>query len=129
MTDIEDAAALPPVDPWILDVLARLPSAEVVPYPDWGSQTFQIRGKHFGRLGANPSGARIVTVKGDPDVNAALVSRYAGITPGYYADKRLWISIEIHDEMVPRDVAVEAIETAYALVRQRLPKRVQAELS
>ena len=129
MDDTSGTAALPDVDPWIVDLLDRLPGAEVVPYPDWGSQTFQVRGKHFGRLGRSPEGARIVTVKGDPDVNSALVSRHAAITPGYYANKRHWISIEIDDEAVPRDVAVEAIETAYALVRDGLPKRVQAELA
>ncbi|MFW7413618.1 MmcQ/YjbR family DNA-binding protein [Demequina sp. SO4-18] len=119
---------LPDVDPWIVDVLARLPGAQVVPYPSWGSQTFQVGGKHFGRIGEHPSGARIVTVKGDPDVNAALVGRHAAISPGYYADKRRWISIEIDDEALPRAVAVEAIETAYRLVRESLPKRVQAAL-
>lgn len=128
MSDSTAHPDLPSVDPWILQVLERLPGAEVVPYPDWGSQTFQVCSKHFGRLGRSPEGARIVTVKGDPDVNSALVSRHAAITPGHYANKRHWISIDIDDERVPRDVSVEAIETAYALVRQGLPKRVQAQL-
>lgn len=119
---------LPAVDPWILEVLERLPGAQVVPYPDWGSQTFQVAGKHFGRLGTSPDGHRIVTVKGDPDVNAALVHQHQCITPGYYANKRLWISLQIDQPSLARDVVIEALETGYALVRQALPKRVQAEL-
>ncbi|WP_297084007.1 MmcQ/YjbR family DNA-binding protein [uncultured Demequina sp.] len=118
----------PGLDAWIADALARLPGAVVVPYPDWGSQTFQVGGKHFGRLGRAPGGELIVTVKGDPDVNAALVSAHDGVTPGYYANKRLWISLAIEDDSVPRDLVVEAIESAYAIVRASLPKRVQAEL-
>src|SRR5690554_3805778 len=120
---------LPAVDSWIADALASLPGAVTVPYPDWASQTFQVGGKHFGRLGTAPCGSRIVTVKGDPDVNSSLVQRYEGITPGYYANKRLWISIVIDDGSVPRDLIVEAIEAGYALVRRSLPKRVQAELA
>lgn len=116
---------LPTVDSWIADALNRLPGAATVPYPDWGSQTFQVGGKHFGRLGTAPDGSRIITIKGDPDVNASLVQRYEGITPGYYANKRLWISIAIDDESVPRDLIVEAIESGYDLVRASLPKRMQ----
>ncbi|MDN4481086.1 MmcQ/YjbR family DNA-binding protein [Demequina muriae] len=125
---MSEPAEVPDVDPWMMDVLSRLPGAQVVPYPAWGSQTFQVGGKHFGRLGLHPSGARIITVKGDPDVNAALVAQFEAVTPGYYADKRRWISIEVDDPAMPRDVAIEALETAYALVRQGLPKRVQASL-
>jgi predicted DNA-binding protein (MmcQ/YjbR family) len=118
---------VPEVDDWIADVLASLPGAQTVPYPDWGSQTFQVGGKHFGRLGSDPAGRRIVTVKGDPDENAALVQEYDGITPGYYANKRLWISLAL-DADVPRDVIIETLRTGYAIVRASLTKRVQAEL-
>jgi predicted DNA-binding protein (MmcQ/YjbR family) len=118
---------VPDVDDWIADALASLPGSQIVPYPDWGSQTFQVGGKHFGRVGADPTGRRIVTVKGDPDENAALVQEYEGVTPGYYANKRLWISLAL-DEDVPREVIVEALRTGYAIVRASLTKRVQAEL-
>jgi len=120
---------LPAVDSWIADALAELAGAVIVPYPDWGSKTFQVGGKHFGRLGTAPDGSRIITVKGDPDVNSSLVQRYEAINPGYYANKRLWISIAIDDESVPRDLVVDTIESGYALVFASLPKRVQAELA
>ncbi len=118
---------VPDVEGWISDALASLPGAEIVPYPDWGSQTFQVGGKHFGRVGSDPDGRRIVTVKGDPDENAALVQEYPGVTPGYYANKRLWISLAL-DADVPREVVLEALRTGYAIVRASLTKRVQAEL-
>ena len=121
-------AELPAVDAWIADALAALPGAVTVPYPDWGAQTFQVGGKHFGRLGTAPGGERIVTLKGDPDVNASLVQRYEAVTPGHYANKRLWISIAIDAESVPRELVIEALESAYGIVRASLPKRLQAEL-
>lgn len=124
-----EPSPLPEVEPWIADALARLPGAVTVPYPDWGSQTFQVGGKHFGRVGTGPEGQRLVTLKGDPDVNASLVQRYAAIVPGYYANKRLWVSIPADDATVPRELIVEAIESAYEIVRASLPKRVQAELA
>ena len=124
-----DPSSLPAVETWIADALTRLPGAITEPYPDWGSQTFQVGGKHFGRVGSGPQGERIVTVTGDPDVNASLVQRYAAIVPGYYANKRLWVSIPTDDPSVPRELIVEAIESAYEIVRASLPKRVQAELA
>ncbi|MCB2411862.1 MmcQ/YjbR family DNA-binding protein [Demequina sp. TTPB684] len=120
-------ALVPAVDDWIAAVLDSLPGAAVVPYPDWGSQTFQVGGKHFGRVGEDPSGRRIVTVKGDADENVALAQEYEGVTPGYYANKRLWISLAL-DADVPRAVVEEALRTGYAIVRASLTKKVQAEL-
>lgn len=119
--------SLAPVEDWLREALAELPGTEVVPYPDWGAQTFQVAGKHFGRVGGGRDGGRVLTVKGDPDDNAALVAEFEGVTPGYYANKRLWISIDL-GAGVPRDVTLEALHSAYAIVRASLPKRVQAEL-
>ncbi|MDN4471738.1 MmcQ/YjbR family DNA-binding protein [Demequina zhanjiangensis] len=119
---------MPVVDSWIADAIAALPGAVTVPYPDWGSQTFQVGGKHFGRLGGDPEGRRIVTVKGDPEVNAALVAAHDAITPGYYANKRLWISLAIDDPDLERDLVIEALENGYAIVRDSLPRRVRESL-
>jgi predicted DNA-binding protein (MmcQ/YjbR family) len=119
--------SLAAVEDWILHAIADLPGVEVVPYPDWGAQTFQVGGKHFARVGGGRDGGRLLTIKGDPDDNAALVAEFEGVTPGYYANKRLWISIDL-DAAVPRDIIIEALHSGYAIVRSSLPKRVQAEL-
>ena len=119
---------VPEIDPWIAEVVRGLPSAQIEPYPEWGALTFQVAGKHFGRVAADPDGHPILTVKGAPEDNAALVQRYDGITPGYYANKRLWISLRLDDDAIAREVHREALEGAYWLVRGTLPKYVQAEL-
>ncbi|MDE0573857.1 MmcQ/YjbR family DNA-binding protein [Demequina sp. B12] len=119
---------VPDLDSWIADAVRGLPAAQVVPYPEWGAQTFQVAGKHFGRVSADPDGHPIVTVKGDPDDNAALVHQYEGFTPGYYANKRWWISLRLDDPYIPRSLCVEAIQGGYWAVRESLPKYVQAEL-
>lgn len=123
-----DMDTVPNVPTWIADQVAKLAGAEVVPYPDWGAQTLQVAGKHFGRVGTDPGGQPILTVKGDPEDNAALVQEYDGVSPGYYANKRLWVSIALDDGQVPREVAVEALVGAYEIVRAALPKYVQREL-
>ncbi|WP_152648043.1 MmcQ/YjbR family DNA-binding protein [Demequina sediminicola] len=120
---------LPNVDPWILETIATLPGTEVVPYPEWGAQTLQVAGKHFGRVGTDPGGRPILTLKGDPDNNLALVQEYDGISPGYYTNKRLWVSIALDDELIPREVVVEALVVAFEIVKAGLPKYVQAELN
>ena len=118
---------IPEVDGWLASALAALPGAVTVPYPDWGSQTFQVGGKHFGRLGTLPDGRLAVTLKGDPEENAALREQYAAVTPGHYANKRLWISIAL-DGDCPRAVVLESLASAYGIVRSSLTKRAQAEL-
>ncbi|WP_084105736.1 MmcQ/YjbR family DNA-binding protein [Demequina sp. NBRC 110056] len=118
---------VPDLPRWIADAVSGWPGAEVVPYPDWGAQTFQVGGKHFGRFALLPDGSSGLTLKGDPEENAALREQYDAVTPGHYANKRLWISIAV-DGDCPRDVQLECLETAYAIVRASLPKRVQAEL-
>ncbi len=105
-----------------------LPGAAVVLKPEWSCETFQVLGKHFGRVNYHPSGARLLTIKGDPEDNAALAQQYEAVTPGYYANKRLWISVALDGSDVPRDLTEEFIETAYMLVRASLPKREQAKL-
>lgn len=118
---------IPDVEPWLAEAIASLAGAQTVPYPAWGAQTFQVGGKHFARLGADAAGERIVTVKGDPEENAALVQQYDGAAPGYYADKRLWVSLRV-DADVPREVIIESLATGYAIVRSSLPKRLQPPL-
>ncbi len=105
-----------------------LAGAAVIPKPEWGSQTFQVAGKHFGRVGDGPSGHTLLTLKGDPQENVALVEQYHAVIPGHYADKRLWISIDLDDCDVPREVIVECVATSYDLVVAKLPRAVRESL-
>ncbi|WP_062079263.1 MmcQ/YjbR family DNA-binding protein [Demequina globuliformis] len=120
-------ADVPTAPTWIVDAVLALPGASIVPYPEWGAQTFQVAGKHFGRYGMLANGAPALTVKGDPEENVALREQYASVTPGHYANKRLWISIALEGDC-PRAIALECVSAAYEIVRASLPKRVQAEL-
>lgn len=118
---------MPDINDGMANALATSPGAETVPYPDGGSQILQVGGKHCGRLGSDPAGHRIVTVKGDPDADAALVQEFEVVTPGHYANRRLWISLALDADGL-REVIVEAIRTDYGIGRASLSRRVQAGL-
>jgi predicted DNA-binding protein (MmcQ/YjbR family) len=120
---------VPDLDPWLIPLIEALPGAAIIAKPEWGSQTFQVAGKHFGRVGDGPSGNTLLTLKGDPQENAAMVAQYAAVIPGHYADKRLWISIDLDECDVPRPVIAESIATSYALVVAKLPRAVRESLA
>lgn len=119
---------VPDLAPWIAAIIESLPGAAVVPKAEWGSQTFIVAGKHFGRVGDGPSGNTLLTLKGEPQENAAMVEQYAAVIPGHYADKRLWISIDLDECDVPREVIAECIATSHALVVAKLPRAVRDSL-
>lgn len=116
------------LDRWLVDLLAELPGVEIVFKPEWDALTFQVAGKHFGRVSGSPTADRLLTIKGEPENNVALMAQYASVSPGYYANKRLWVSLDLGASDVPLEVKQEVVRLAYALVREALPKRVQAEL-
>jgi predicted DNA-binding protein (MmcQ/YjbR family) len=87
---------------------------------------FKLRGKVFAMVAAAPTGPR-VTLKCEPVLAEALREAHPAVQPGYHTDKRHWNSIHLElgiDEAVLWDM----IESSYALVRQALPRKVQAEL-
>lgn len=68
-----------------------------------------------------------INLKCDPEYSAELRSRYAGITPGYHMNKKLWNSVTT-DGSVPDQLILELTDLSYELIVKSLPKKVQLEL-
>lgn len=68
----------------------------------------------------------IITVKALPEDVIELCERYEGINPGYYMNKKHWVSIgtknNISDEFIK-----QLITDSYKLVVKSLPKKIQNE--
>ena len=84
-----------------------------------------------------------ITLKGPPLENEALRSQHEFVRPGYYMNKRHWITIDLALEEpmgslaqvavdsppeVPMDEIVELIQESHRLVVAGLPRRVRVEL-
>ena len=54
-------------------------------------------------------------------------SEHADILPGFYADKRHWISIDL-DGTVPDELLYELCDHSYSLVFGKLTKKAQREI-
>jgi predicted DNA-binding protein (MmcQ/YjbR family) len=95
----------------------------------FGEQTavYKIGGKMFALMSVDELPGRL-TLKVDPDEGEALVEQYGCINPGFYMNKRHWITVTLDHEL-PVDVLEEIIDDSYQLVRNSLPKKTQALLA
>ena len=95
--------------PWLDEALLALPGCEKDFKEEWGWHRYQVGGKLFAATCApGPEhkvvgGHEILSVKCDPQLSELLRSQYPDIVPGFYMDKRCWISILL-DGSVPDDL-------------------------
>jgi len=68
-----------------------------------------------------------VNLRCDPERAVELREQYAGITPGYHMNKRLWNSVSVSGN-VPDILILELARHSYELIYASLPKRVREEL-
>lgn len=100
---------------------------------EWGWHRYLVDGKMFaatcqpGSEHKVTAGREIVTLKCDPTISELLRDQYPDIIPGFYCDKRHWISVFL-DGGVPDDVLRELCVRSHQLVFSKLAKKKQAEI-
>lgn len=99
-------------------------AAEDMPFGD-DTLVFKVKGKMFALM--NLEGDLHVNLKCDPDEAVRLRETFDNIIPGYHMNKRLWNTV-IVDGRINKKQLKKMIDDSYALVVQKLPKKVQAEL-
>ena len=94
----------------------------------FGEQTnvYRIGGKMFALVNVDPG--NLVTLKVLPEDGEALRATYSFVRPGYYMDKRHWISVDLVPE-VPAEELEALIEDSYKLVRTSLTKKLRDSLA
>ena len=95
-----------------------LDSAEVYFKEEWDCYYFSLLGKCFGMLSDT-----FITLKGDPELNHAMVSQYASVRQGYHVNKRHWISVDIVNDEIGVDEIKTLIQSSYVLVFDKLSNR------
>ena len=97
---------------------------------EWGWQRYQVGGKLFAaicRPGPEHKGydqRELLTLKCEPMLAELLRTEYPDILPGFYMDKRNWISVFL-DGSVPDDVLRDLCDRSYSLVLGKLTKKLQ----
>ena len=86
---------------------------------------YRVGNKMFALVNTEGSGS--ATLKALPDEVRALLATYDFVRPGYYMNKRHWITVDLV-EGVPIDEVLEFVDESYRLVLESLPKKLQAEI-
>lgn len=81
---------------------------------------FKVMGKMFALISQKEQIPRI-TLKCPPADAEILLSQFESITPGYYMNKKHWITISLNDEL-PEGMLVDLINNSYKLVVSKLTK-------
>ena len=119
---------------WVGERLLAKPGAERDFKAEWGWRRYLVGGKLFAATlcpGAehNPLYAEkpLLTLKCDPAWSEALRAEHAGILPGFYMDKRNWVSVVL-DGSVPDELVTELCDHSYTLVFTKLTKKLQRQI-
>lgn len=102
---------------------------------EWQWWRYLVGGKMFAATmhpgpehAAEYAGRNLLSLKCDPAWSEQLRAQHPDILPGFYADKRHWISIDI-DGSVPDRLVCELMDHSYALVFGKLTKKAQHEIT
>jgi predicted DNA-binding protein (MmcQ/YjbR family) len=100
-----------------------LPGAELT-FP-FGEETavYKVGGKMFALVSLDGEPGS-VTLKCDPDEAISLREAHRAISPGYYMNKRHWVTIALGGD-VPLELELDLVTDSYALVVASLPARAR----
>jgi len=87
---------------------------------------FKVMGKMYGLVSQKEETPR-VTLKVNPADGEVLISQYESISPGYYMNKKHWITISLIGEL-PMDMIQDISEKSYELVVSKLTKKEKEQL-
>ncbi|TVO77826.1 MmcQ/YjbR family DNA-binding protein [Sedimenticola selenatireducens] len=88
---------------------------------------FKVMGKMFALVSQNEATSR-VTLKCVPSEGEVLVSQFESVIPGYYMNKKHWITISLSGDLAD-ELLVELLEKSYELVVSKLPKADKKQLN
>jgi len=118
---------------WLDEYLLGKTGAERDFKIEWQWERYLVRGKMFAAT-CTPdpkykphNGRSMVMLKCDPLLSELFRNKYPDVVPGFYCDKRCWISVYL-DGDVPDDVLKGMCDMSYNLVFSKLPKKVQNEI-
>ena len=87
---------------------------------------FKVMGKMFALVSQKEEAPR-VTLKCSPADGEVLVSQYESVVPGYYMNKKHWITISLDGEL-PEEMIIDLINESYELVVSKLTRADKKKL-
>lgn len=128
-------AETPAERPWIDEYLRAKPGCTKDWKAEWEWWRYQVGDKLFAAtMVVGPerapeyAGRSLISLKCDPVWSERLREDHEGILPGFYADKRRWISVDLNSD-VTDDLLRELIDHSYDLVFSKLTKKLQRQIA
>ena len=87
---------------------------------------YKVMGKMYALVSQQEEVPR-VTLKVNPPDGEVLVDQFDSINPGYYMNKKHWITISLNGE-VPKEIIQDLAEKSYQLVVGKLTKKDKEKL-
>lgn len=106
-------------------VLAKPGAIEEQPFGP-SALVYKVAGKMFALIAWQAEPLRI-SLKCEPFEAEALRDEFDAIQPGYHLNKRHWNTVTL-DGAVPQFLIDHMIDQSYALVVEKMPRRVRREL-
>ena len=112
---------------WLDDYLLQKRGVTKDYQPIWNWIRYHIGGKMFAALCLDKSHeVYYINLKLEESESAFLRSRYADILPGYYSDKRCWVSVK-PDGAVPDDLLRGMLDKSYGLTLAGMSKKARRQ--
>ena len=113
---------------WLDEYLLNKRSVTKDLQPSWNWVRYHIGGKMFAAVCLDDQNQPYyINLKVDPAEGDFLREQYEDIIPGYYSDKRNWISVK-PDGAVPDELLKDLLDKAYRLMLGGFSKKGQREI-
>lgn len=119
---------------WIDRYLVEKTGTEKDFKKEWQWERYMVGGKMYAATccpsevyAAEYANHPLLTLKCDPIESGFLREKYSDILPGFYTDKRNWISIKL-DGAVSKEIIEHLCDASYELVFSKLTKKMQREI-
>lgn len=110
---------------WMDEYLLKKRSVTKDFQPVWNWIRYHVGGKMFAAICLDKADEPCyINLKADPEEGLFLQDQYEDIIPGYYSDKRTWISVKTEGK-VPDELLMDLLDKAYDLMLNTFSKKQQ----
>lgn len=114
----------PPHYAWVDAYLVALPGAVKEHKDSWEAVLYRLHGKIFALLLNDSRGRGLLNLKVEPYTALWFRAEYPHIEPGWHMNKLHWNSLHLGGD-TPDEVVRELLDMSYALVLNKLPRRLR----
>ncbi|MBC1430468.1 MmcQ/YjbR family DNA-binding protein [Listeria seeligeri] len=112
---------------WIKKEMTELPGVQYSFKEEWQAGRYHVLDQLMAMRGTDNAGNQILTLKCDAEKSEQLRAENPAVIPGYYMNKRVWISVLLEKEQ-DKELIRALIHHAYTEAKNKLPKYKQSQL-